>query len=227
MLKKPPIANLQTVGVHCNRTLRQIIYILTIICLLTTLTAHGQADSIWLSFDNVELDTTRRNVFNGAENASVKIDYYHTDGYSHKDRYWYEVVIIDSLMILNFQSPNNDDWDFIKYQKQIVLEDSIVDRLVLTMKSAGIKQKKKGIPLPPASGYTGDRLFVEITNLKLAGGTVYINLSGDETEEQYQTRIKMEMDLSSTIDGNYELVFKEIESLFSELPFLLENMVKK
>ncbi len=189
--------------------------------------AFGQTGSVSPRFDSVELDTISRNVFEGAENASLRIDYYHTDGYSHGDRYWFEVIIIDSLMILNFQSPENSDWDYIKYQKQLVLEDSTIKQLLQTIKSSGIKQKKKGIPIPPASGYTADNLFIETSELTLAGGTVYINLSGEESDEEYEQRIKMEKDLSSTIGGDYEVVFKQIEHLFSELHFLFGDMMKK
>ena len=208
-----------------NENMWQTFQILTL--LLISLTAYGQTDSIYLSFDEVKLDKAKRNVFKGAENASVKINYYHTDGYSHKDRYWYEIIIIDSLMILNFQSPDNDDWDYINYQKQMVIDDSLVNSLLSILDSAGVKQKKIGIPLPPASGYTADRLFIETPGLELAGGTVYINIGGEESEEEYNERIRREMELSSTIEGDFNLVFKTIESLFKELDFLLEDMVKK
>lgn len=189
--------------------------------------ARGQNKEVVPNFDSVRLDTTTINVFKGAEKARVKIDYYHSSGYSHKDRYWYEVVIIDSLVILNFQSPNNDDWNYINYQKQVVVDEGTINKLLSTIKSAGIKQKKKGIPLPPASGYTADRLYIQTKDLQLAGGTVYIGIGSEDSDELFGKRIKLEQQLSSTIAGNFELVFTEILKLFPQLDFLLTDMAKE
>ncbi|MBI1184059.1 hypothetical protein GC194_07300 [bacterium] len=202
-----------------------IAFIVMLLC--QSYTVYGQTEQIKPSFDSVAYDTINRRVFKGLESASVKIDYYRTIGYSYGDRYWYEIIIIDSLMLLNFQSPDNVDWDYIKYQKQVVLEDSVVKRVLLALKKAQIAQKKPGIPLPPAAGYTGDRLYIESEQLNLAGGTVYINLNGEETDAEYLQRVKMEMALSSSISGNYIKVFNMLESLFADLPFLLESKNKQ
>ena len=204
-------------------------YLYAILFLLSFgFSARGQNKEVVPNFDSVRLDTSTINVFKGAETARVKIDYYHSSGYSLKDRYWYEVVIIDSLVILNFQSPDNDDWNYINYQKQVVVDDSIINNLLSTIKSAGIKQKKKGVPLPPASGYTANRLYIQTKDLQLAGGTVYIGIgSSEDSEEVFEKRIKLEQQLSTTIAGNYELVFTEIVKLFPQLDFLLKDMVKE
>jgi hypothetical protein len=199
---------------------------LILFLLIIAIKTNGQIDSTFISFDEVKYDTTTLNVFKGSENARIKIDYYHSDGYSLHDRYWYEIVIIDSLVIFNFKSPDNSDWDYINYQKQTVIDDSIRDNLIFIIKKAGIKQKKKGIPIPPASGYSSNELFIETPDIKVAGGNVCITISGEETEKIYNERINKEMKLSSTIDGDYDLVFKSIESLFKELDFLFDDMRK-
>ena len=184
----------------------------------------GQAQKIETNFDSVRIDTSHINVFKGAEKSKYKIDFYHSEGYSTHDRYSYEIIILDSLMILNFSSPGNDDWNYIKYQKQIVLDDSTLQTVKYVIQKSKVGQKRKGMPLPPASGYTADRLFIETKELNIAGGTVFIGISGDETKQQYNLRIQKEKDISSTLSGQYEMVFKKLRSLFKELPFLLRDM---
>lgn len=187
----------------------------------------AQTDSLELSFDSVEIDTTTMNVFEQAPNAKLKLDYYHTDGYSSGNRYWYEIIIIDSLMILNFQSPDNDDWNYINYQKQVVLEDETLTRIKIGISESKLKQKKKGIPKPPGTGYGADRLYIENGNLNIAGGTVYMCVGADMSEEQYQKRISMEKKISSTISGDYQKIFNLLEGLFTDLPTLMKSKNKE
>lgn len=193
------------------------------VVLLSPFVAASQTDSVAVSFDSVQVDTATINVFEQAPNATFKLDYYHTDGYSNKDRYWYEIIIIDSLLILNFQCAENDDWDFINYQKQLVLDVFVLDSIKKGISDAEIRQKKTGIPRPPASGYGADRLYIESSDLNLAGGAVYLCI-GDG--EDYEARIKKEKQLSTTISGDFEKVFKILESLFTDLPMLLESKNK-
>ncbi len=184
---------------------------------------YGQEDTVELSFESVEIDTSTVNVFEQAPNAKFKLDYYHTDGYSTNNRYWYEILIIDSLLILNFHSPANDDWNYINYQKQIVLEEDIVVEIKQAIETLGIQQKVKGIPLPPGTGYGADRLYIESPEMKIAGGTVYITIGAETSVEQYNQRIALEKEISTTLGGDFQKLFNKLEEVFTDLPMLIES----
>jgi hypothetical protein len=79
-------------------------------------------------------------VFEGYDYANFKLKYLVTEGYSLSDRYSYEIIIIDSLMILNFRCPKNDDWDFIQFQKQMILEDEQLERIKWVVKKQGCQK---------------------------------------------------------------------------------------
>lgn len=189
--------------------------------------AIAQTDSIELSFYSVEIDTATVNVFDQVPNAKFKLDFYHTDGYSTGNRYWYEIIIIDSLMILNFKSPDNDDWNYINYQKQVVLEEEVLAKIKLGISESKLNQIRKGIPKPPGTGYGADRLYVESDSLNLAGGTVYMCVGADMSDEDYQKRISKEKYISSTISGDYQAVFDMLEELFTDLPMLMKSKNKE
>lgn len=184
---------------------------------------YGQEDTVELSFNSVEIDTTEKKVFEQAPNAKFKLDYYHTDGYSTYNRYWYEILIIDSLLILNFHSPANDDWNYIKYQKQVILEEDLITELHQSIVNLEIKQKKKGIPLPPGTGYGADRLYIESPEMNIAGGTVYITIGAETSVEQYNKRIALEKEISTTLGGDFQKLFNKLEELFTDLPMLMES----
>lgn len=163
------------------------------------------------------------NIFDGYEYANFKLDYFHTEGYSTGDRYWYEIIIIDSLLILNFNSPQNDDWNYISYQKQIILYEEL-ENIKQVVDDAKIHQKTEGIPHWSdwsGSGYGENRLYIESEKFNIAGGMIY-NCMGYGAEDSRST-IQKEKDESTTIGGNYELLFKELEKLFENLPFLIED----
>jgi hypothetical protein len=174
----------------------------------------------------VEIDTTDNNVFEGFPDVKFKLDYYHTDGYSTGDRYWYEIIIADSLLIFNFKSPNNDDWNYISYQKQIIIDLDSLMNVINFINDAKISQKVKGMPIPVGSGYGGDRLYIEGNELNIAGGTVYMNVGLDMSEDLWKKKIKIEKETSSTINGDFQKVFNYLEKLFIDLPMLLESKNK-
>ncbi len=187
----------------------------------------AQTDKIEPSFDSVAIDTSYVDVFDDTPNVKFKLDYYHTDGISTINRYWYEIIIIDSLMVLNFKSPENEDWNYINYQKKIVLKDEMLTKIKLKIDNSKLSQKIIGIPIPPGSGYGADRLFIENDNLNLAGGTVYICILDEMSIEGYEKRISMEKDISSTISGDYQAIFDMLEKLFTDLPMLLQSKNKE
>jgi hypothetical protein len=170
-----------------------------------------------------DYDTARKNVFNGADNYSFKLDYYHTEGYSSRDRYWYEVMVLDSLVILNFQSPKNESWNYISYQKRMVISDSTLSAFKSSIKTFGIKQVKKGIPKPDGTGYGADNLFIESPDVHIAGGTVFMAIGNDTDGNAYKARIGKEKQQSSSIAGDYENFFRQLERIFMNLPILLKD----
>lgn len=175
----------------------------------------------------VEIDTTLTNVFEQMPSGKFKLDYYHTDGYSIGNRYWHEVIIIDSLLIFNFKSPNNEDWDYINYQKTTIIDQDSLNNILNFIIKSNIHQKVKGMPIPKGSGYGEDRLYIESRDLKIAGGTIYMNVGLDMPKELWQQKIKIEKETSSTISGDFQKVFDYLDKLFKDLPMLLESKNKK
>lgn len=169
-------------------------------------------------------DESVNTIFDGYEYANFKLKYSLTEGYSLNYRYAYSIVIVDSLMILNFQCPKNDDWDFIQYQKQTILKDSQLERIKWVVKKARLSQKLEGFPHWSdwaGSGYGANRLYIESEKINVAGGMIY-NCMGTGEEDMDKIN-KQQRKESTTIGGNYEFVFTELEKLFDSLPFLMED----
>ena len=206
---------------------------LLIIFSIITLSYNGYCqnndieEEMKLAIEPVEIDTTVINVFELTSNANFKLDYYHTDGYSTGDRYWYEVIIIDSLIIFNFKSPDNDDWDYINYQKHIIIDADSLNSILSFIYDSKINQKLKGMPKPSGSGYGADRLYIQSERLNLAGGVVYMNVGLDMPDDLWQKKITLEKETSSTISGDFQKVFNYLEKLFTDLPILLVSKNKK
>ncbi len=175
----------------------------------------------------VEIDTSEFSVFEQTSDFHFKLDYYHTDGYSTGDRYWYEVIILDTLLIFNFNSPGNDDWDYINYQKQVIIERDSLEKIIAFINDSKINQKTKGIPIPVGTGYGSDKLFIESDDVNIAGGTVYLNVGLDMPEDYWKKKITIEKETSSTISGDFQIVFDYLEKLFEDLPMLMESKDKE
>lgn len=175
------------------------------------------------------LDSTNqtKDVFEGFEYAKFKLDYYHNEGYSLGDRYWYEIIIIDSMLVLYFDCPLNDDWNYIHYHKSLILSDSQLESIKSKVYAAELFQKSEGFPHWSdwsGSGYGENRLHIDSENLNIAGGMIYNNIYFASQDIDYvEDEMVREMQESSTIGGDFILVFKELEKLFESLPFLLED----
>ncbi len=163
------------------------------------------------------------NVFEEFPNAKFKLDYYHTDGYSHSDRFWYELIIIDSLLILNFECPQNDDWEFVTYQKQHLLTQEELTQIKRFVAKSKLNQKIPGNPDPLGSGYGANRLIIESDELNIDGGNTYISIGNEQSVKEYNKRINAEKKESTTLSGDYEGLFTYLESLFQALPVLIES----
>ena len=177
---------------------------------------------------NASKNETSNTIFEGYESATFKLKYLVTEGYSISDRYEYEIIIVDSLLILNFHCPKNDDWNFIEYQKHMILHDEQLERIKWVLKKARLSQKSEGFPHWSdwaGSGYGAYRLHIESENVNVAGGMIYNCMgSGEEDLEKMNKKQRKE---STTIGGNYEFLFTEIKKLFDSLPFLMEDKNRK
>lgn len=164
-------------------------------------------------------------VFGQFENAKFKLDYYHNEGYSTGNRYWYEIIVIDSLLVLYFDSPQNDDWNNVHYHKSLILMQNEVKMIQNEVKLADLGQKSEGFPEWrdwSGSGYGENRLIIESDSLNIAGGMIYNNIFSDD-EDDFEASIVQDMNASSSISGDYLSLFEELEKLFDSLPFLLED----
>ncbi|MFA7326637.1 MAG: hypothetical protein WC121_08240 [Candidatus Kapaibacterium sp.] len=199
--------------------------IIIILFCLFTFASNSQTDTSDSYEYEIQYDTTTKKVFKQAPNATFKVDYFHTDGYSLFDRYWYEIIIIDSSLILTFESPMNDDWNYIKYQKRLILNEDALLRIKIVLSQAKLEQNRKGFPLPEGSGYGAEKLFIETEELNLAGGNVYMCIGEESSigDEKYEIRIEKEKQETSTISGDLQKVIRVLEELFTDLDYLLQS----
>jgi hypothetical protein len=203
-----------------------LIAILTLSCSPKVETEHIQKqkfDSLYYPEQKVKLEEDE-GVFGRFEDAKFKLDYYHNEGYSTGNRYWYEIIIIDSMVVLYFDSPQNDDWNNVHYHKSFILDENEAKMIKNKVKMADLDQKTEGFPEWrdwSGSGYGENRLIIESEDVNVAGGMIYNNIFNDD--EDFESSISEDMKASSSISGNYESLFKELEKLFDSLPFLLED----
>ena len=204
---------------------------LLLICSCTSKTEAETSDVILPeTLEIIETDTVKEiSIFEGFEDANFKLNYFHTTGYSSGNRYYYEVILVDSLIILNFKSPQNDDWDYISYQKRFVVENDQLEKIKEVVNKANLYQKNEGIPNWGdfdwcGSAYGAKKLWVESENINIAGGMVYLTIGeGNENSKKYKKRTGDEMKKSTTIGGDYETLFIELEKLFKSLSVLMED----
>jgi hypothetical protein len=194
-----------------------------IVYLTDTVTQSITEDPMLEINDNSDLGSTDYDNFKQTAKAKFKVNYFNTEGYSHGDRHWHEIIIIDSLLILNFRSPYNDDWSYINYQKQEILDKETLADIKAGIINAGLEQKKEGFPEHGGSGYGADRLYIEYEELDIAGGTTYACVGKEETDEAWMARINAEIESSSTLSGDYLAVFEMLEELFTDLPNLMRS----
>jgi hypothetical protein len=204
----------------------RVIFLFTVLASGSYTQSHAQAEAEIDEYEYV-YDTNFANPFEGADSFNFKLDYYNTEGISTGDRYWYEVIVLDTLLILNFKSPASDSWNYISYQKRMIISDSALHAIKRSSKTFGIKQKRKGIPHWQGSGYGANRLFIESKDVHIAGGMVFMAIGNDTSLASYRKRIMTEKKQSSSISGNYEKFFKQLEGFFVTLPQLLKDSSKE
>lgn len=175
----------------------------------------------------VEVDTATSKAFEDEMNCNFKLDYLHTEGYSSANRFWYKVKIRDSLITYSFESPFNDLWNAISFEKTEILSESELNRIKGGVLKTNLEQKTPGFPIPKGSGYGADKLWLESETLSLFGGTTFMCVGPLMTAEQSQNLLLLEKTTSSTLSGDYQDFFDQIEAQFKELNMLLKNKDKQ
>lgn len=139
--------------------------------------------------------------------ATIILDYYHSSGISLGDRIEYEIILVDTLLITGFSSPESDDYRYVEYQKRSLISQEQLARIKEVVKQAKVKSKNQLLPCPGFSGYGEQILGIKTAAENIVGGNVYSNVGSGEED-----------DLNLwTLEGNYTIVIKELERLFADL----------
>ena len=207
----------------CTKMKKELLIIL--ISMLPGL-VFSQTDEPKSKFNSTQIDTSSSPISGQVIRTTFKLNYSHTDGYSNSNRYWFTINITGSLMTLTFKSPENEDWNYINYQKKIVLKDQDLANIKRTVIDAKLSQKNEGFPTPLGSGYGADRLTIESDSTNITGGTDYMSVGNDQSEEDSFKRITLEKKRSATISGDYQSVYELLKGYFTDLLMLIESKDK-
>lgn len=189
--------------------------------------SQAQVDSLDFNIKDVTYEPVTEDYFSDYKGAKLIVDYYCSDGWSISDHYSYQVVLVDSLLMLGFYSPETEGLRYISYEKKILLPSSVADSVMTMLDKAKLKQVKQGIPQPTAAGNTKEVLIIKDSNLNIAGGMFYYNvIQEDATPEQVNAIRKRERKLTSSIGGDYDSIIQAMVALFPELGSLTQQVLK-
>ncbi|MGV6861528.1 MAG: hypothetical protein ACWA41_07135 [Putridiphycobacter sp.] len=173
-----------------------------------------------LSFPDTINKSLEDEIFDGFEDANFKLDFFCSEGYSTIDRYSYEIIIADSLLITKFNCVLNDSWNGVYFEKDYILDDEELEKIKNKVYTFHLFQKNEGIPerrdYDIGTAYGTINLFIYSDSITIEGGTVY----GWTGEDKI---MKKERKKSSSIGGDYEGLFIYLESLFPNLPILFKE----
>lgn len=175
-------------------------------------------------FDELNVDLKK-----DYNNAEFVIDYYFTDGISLGDRYFYEIIVTDSIVTLTFDTPDFGQFHHSKYNKQIHLDSSEVDTLKTVIKKANLKQIRKGIAHWDGSMYTREVLILKLDNLFIAGGQTYGpegTYADDEPDDKVKKEIEKDKRDSSSISGDYDSIINLLKKYFTNVDELYKAAYK-
>lgn len=156
--------------------------------------------------------------------AEFIADYYFTEGISLGARYYYEILVIDSVISLIFDAPGFDCYNYVKYVKRFQLEPEDLDSLKKIINKAGLKQTHEGIAHWEGSMYTREILVIKSDTLFIAGGQTYMpEAKYPEYINEDEARKAIEKDKrdSSSISGDYDSIVNFLNKYFTNLSDLL------
>lgn len=175
----------------------------------------------------VHYDPVTQDYFADYPHAKLIVNYYCSDGWSATDRYDFEVVLIDSLLMLGFESPETESLRYISYQKKTIVPQAFEDTVKNLLGRAGLTQAKQGIPRPAKAANTKEVLIVKYATVQIAGGVFYYNmLQEDASQEKINEIVQRERKYTSSIGGDYDMVMKAMKSYFPELSNLMTEALK-
>jgi hypothetical protein len=202
-------------------------YFLTGLLLLTFFSGYTQSKT---DTSNIVYEPIQKGYLKEYNKASFIADYFFSDGWSNSDRYSYEIILTDSLLTLNFNSPGSDSYKHVVYHKKKILTHGELNDLKKIIRSAQLKQTKKGIPRATFSAYTKEVLIVRYRNISIAGGLAYGNIAsypGSESEIQVKKEIADDRRQSSSIGGNYDLLISALKKYFTALAKLKKRSLQE
>lgn len=182
----------------------------------------GQENNI----DSIQYDPVKSNLFAEYENAELKIDYFLSEGISSVERYTCEIIVIDTMIMMSFESPETDNMNKIYFEGKWGLTKKQLALLHETLLKANLKQIKEGVPHPNLSGFGQKVLIVTSRDISIAGGMFYTNVFDSPDRDEMVRKRKEDVKNTSSIGGDYESVFKVLESFFPEKDTFIRKAYK-
>lgn len=176
--------------------------------------------------DSIQYEPVKSNLFAEYENAELKIDYFLSEGISYSERYTCEIIVIDTMIMMAFESPETEDLNKIYFEGKLGLTKKQLALLNETLLKANLKQIKEGVPKPNLSGFGQKILIIKSKDISIAGGMFYANIFESPDLDEMDRIKKEDIKNSSSIGGDYESVFKVLESFFPEKDIFMKKVYK-
>ena len=198
-----------------------------VLLLLLVKPAFAQVDSADVNIKDIHYEPITEDYFADYKNAKLIVNYYCSDGTSITNRYSYEVVVIDSTLMLGFDSPETEALGYISYEKKQMLTHAQFQTLKDILVKAELVQKKIGIPRPDVSAHTKEVLIVRYGDINIAGGMFHYNmLQEDQPKSRIEADVARQRRLTSSIGGDYDSIIHLLEAYFTDLLGLMNQALK-
>ncbi|HXB11792.1 MAG TPA: hypothetical protein VNZ45_07395 [Bacteroidia bacterium] len=187
----------------------------------------AQVDSADVNIKDIHYEPITEDYFADYKNAKLIVNYFCSDGISVTNRYSYEIVVIDSTLMMGFDSPETEALGYISYEKRQMLTHSQFQALKAILLNSDLTQKKIGIPRPDVSAHTKEVLIVRYGDINIAGGMFHYNmLQEDQPKSRIEANVARQRRLTSSIGGDYDAVIHALEGYFTDLTGLMNQALK-
>lgn len=179
--------------------------------------------------DEYEYENLDSGTFDGYEDADFKLDYYLSYGSTAYDRFTYEFVVIDSTMLLVFNSPQTQNYNLIEFRKKIIASPATLKEFKKIVDKAGLRQIKKGVPLPKSPAYAREIIVVNYKSkqIDITGGiTSSVAFDKSMTPEEMQAEMEKERKVSASVSGDIDSIRIFLEKQFPDLKRLIIEAAK-
>lgn len=201
-----------------NTLLLDMLKYITLFLVLVALSIGASAQSSKDTYKTEYIyDIDTEEYFKGNRDAKLIVDYYYSEGISTGNRFSYEIMVIDSLIIVDFSSPETDTYRLLRYRKEWLLTHEQQDAIKSVLAKAGLKQKIQGIPRPEGTAHVKQILIAR------SGKT---NVKGYAHEDDVDWKIAQAQEVkeSSSIGGDYLAVIDALRQLSVDLLGLLKDV---